>query len=143
MTSTDTTATATADTTAPAPSASFLKEAIREAVLDSKAGTEIVSFRGQDLEIREPSLERLVEFRNMNTSNGEQDPHIMAKMIVHCTFVPGTNGEMPIFGEEDIPAIMKLAFGQDMKLLITVITRMFADDALQGKIEDNTKSPEA
>ena len=111
----------------------FSRDDIRTAVLDSKGDTELVSFRGVQIEIRSPALEDLVQYRNAS-----EDDTVMARAIVQNCWVPGTQER--VFDETDIPAIMKLKLNADMRRLNKTLTRILGADDLDEKVSDATKS---
>lgn len=111
-----------------------MRDAIRTAILDSKGTVEVIEVFGVKVEIRTPSLEDLLQYRNAT-----EDSNIMARAIVNNCWVPGTDDH--VFDEADIPQIMKLKFSPDMKKLNATINKILGgDEEIQKKVEDNTKS---
>jgi hypothetical protein len=115
--------------------AQSLRDSIRESVLNSEAESEIVHAFGHDIEIKYPSLQDLLAYRN-----ADQDDSIMGRAIVNNCYVPGT--DQRVFEVADVDVLMTKKFTPDMRKLNAAINRILGgDEALQKEVEDNTKSP--
>jgi hypothetical protein len=114
----------------------FSRDDIRNAILDlgSKGESEVIHVFGVDVEIRTPSLEDLLQYRD-----AEKDDTIMARAIANNCYVPGT--EERVFEDADLPSIMKLKFTKDMRRLNKAVTDVLGGDEVIAKaVEDDTKS---
>lgn len=102
---------------------------------NSKAKSKQITFFGQQIEIRQPSMRVL-----LNLQMEEEDPARRAStMIVGYAFVPGTNEK--IFEEADIDTIMEMPFGDDMKRLNDTINELTG--LTQNAVNEKEKNSES
>lgn len=110
------------------------RQRIREAILNSKPEQEIVEAFGERIEIRYPTLEGLLQYRD-----AQNDDRLMARAIVNNCYDP-VSGER-IFEEADIDMLMGLTFSADMRKLNAAINRVLGgDETLVSQVEDDSKS---
>jgi hypothetical protein len=122
------------DNTTQTPTKAATRDELRSAFLDAPIESELIDYRGFQIELRPQELGDLLQYREASN-----DDTIMARAIIAHCWVPGTNER--IFDDADIPQIMKVKMTADMRRLTTKITKMLGgDDILQQAIEDNTKS---
>jgi hypothetical protein len=110
------------------------RDSIRAAILNASAEDELVSIYGQTVAVRTPALEDLLQYRD-----AQNDDYSMARAIANNVYMPGTDER--VFTDADVEVLMKAKFTPDMKRLNKAIMKALgADEALDKKIEDNTKS---
>ena len=107
--------------------------AIRDKILSSEAESEFVDAFGVRIEIRYPSLEDLLQYRD-----AQNDDNIMARAIINNCYDPDS-GER-IFEDTDVEVIMKKKFTPDMRRLNTAINKILGgDEEVLKNIEDEKK----
>lgn len=107
---------------------------IREAVLNSQVANEIVEAFGERIEIRYPSLQDLLQYRD-----AQNDDFIMARAIINNCYDP-ESGER-IFEDADAEVLMQQKFTPDMRKLNASINKILGgDETIVKSVEDNTKS---
>lgn len=108
----------------------------RNAIFASKPQVEIVTWNGQDIELRQPSLGAVLD-RNSE----DVDRKVMiAQMLVELAFVPGTNEH--VFEEGDIPILIDLPFNADFQAVNAAITRLSnAEVTVDSKKFPETEQP--
>lgn len=112
------------------------RDAIREAVLNDEAASEIVSYSGFDIEIKYPSLADLLMYRD-----AQNDDNIMARAIINNCYVPGTDTR--VFEDADVELLMQKKFTPDMRRLNKAINKILGgDEELVQEVKDGTKSPQ-
>lgn len=129
------------DTNAPT---TFSRDDIRTAFFDGAAPEVVlVPFGKAQIELRTPSLAELATYRQEASAQlnpGEQDPELMAKMVIRNSYVPGTGGATKIFNAADVDVIMSMSFNADMRRLIGSLNKLLSnDDAIEGAVTDATK----
>lgn len=98
------------------------RDTIREAVFTSrKPKSKSISFRGADIEIRQPSV-RLI----MDLANAEDKASSAAKMLINFAYVPGT--DIKIFDMEDTDSLLNMPFDEDWKDVNEAIAEMTGVD---------------
>jgi hypothetical protein len=107
---------------------------LRNAILNAKADSEFVDAFGVRIEIRYPTLEDLLQYRNAS-----DDDRLMARAIINNCYDP-ESGER-IFEDADADVLMTQKFTPDMRKLNAAINKILAgDDDVIKSVEDNTKS---
>ena len=118
------------------PAATSARDAIRDAIIGGpdKTKTKIVEFFGQEIELRQPSMEVIM---NMQASEGDRAAS-MANMIINYSYVPGTLER--IFEEADAEALTALPFGADVQRIQRAINELTSLDikAAEGNSEETS-----
>jgi hypothetical protein len=94
-----------------------LRLKIRDAVLSAKPKTQIVEAFGQQIEIRQPTLDAVMGYQQLTDRT-----EAAAQMLIRYAYVPGTNTR--VFDEEDIHVIKNVPFGNDMQVINDAINEM-------------------
>jgi hypothetical protein len=97
--------------------ASNVRLAIRAAILSAKAKTKVINAFGQDIEIRQPTLQAVMSYQAL-----PDRVDAIAQMLIRYAFVPGTN--TAIFDDEDVDAIKGIPFGEDIQKVNDAINSM-------------------
>lgn len=92
------------------------RDRIRGAVFGAKPKSEVFTFFGEQVEIRQPSLGIILEQRQ--ASSDEQT----FNMLLNYTFVPGTVEK--VFEQADIDALRNVPFGEDMNNFTTKMQKL-------------------
>ena len=113
------------------------KDQIREKIFSStNFATKRVDFFGTEVELRQPSLNDVLE---LQTSEDSRDAIMNA--LIKYTYVPGTDD--PVFNEADKPQLLKLPFGKEFSALTDAISEFTNIDILgEEKNSDSTPSEE-
>lgn len=112
----------------------FTRDQIRTAILNSEGENQILDVFGVQIELRSPSLEDLLQYRDAST-----DDTIMGRTIANNCWVPGTNER--VFDDADVDSLMQLKFSGDMRKLTRAINNMLGDDAaVQKGVDSDYKS---
>ncbi len=99
------------------------RDEIRAALIGSTppGDTKMIKLWGMDLELRQPTLERILKARDTG-DNVER----ALDMIIEYAFVPGTND--PVFEDTDKPQMRKWPFGKDLQQLNEAIAELTGVD---------------
>lgn len=92
------------------------RDSIRAAVFGQKPKSELVTFAGTQLEIRQPPIGAII--------NGSPDDRqaMITKMLMDYCFVPGTDDK--VFEAADRESILAMPFNQDWTALQEAIVRL-------------------
>ena len=97
------------------------REELRAHILGQKPETEEINLFGALVEMRQPTLARIMEMRG-------QDQDAQATVfLTEFTFVPGTD-EL-IFDSTDAEALLGLPFGKDLSNLLNTMNRLMGQDS--------------
>ncbi len=123
-------------TTEPAPTTTVAttRDQIRDAIFAAKPKSEVITFFGVKVEVRQPDLGAILEKREQ----GQQDQTF--GMLLDYTFVPGTQDR--VFDATDVDSIRLLPFGEDMQVFSRTVNNLLGLDikALEAEMNDATKS---
>lgn len=100
--------------------------------------TEVVTFFGEEVEVRQPSMNTILNFRNADEADRKTQ---MVDMLIEYVFVPGTNEK--VFETADKDQLLQMPFGQDMTGLQAAISRLTNVDlqtSAKAKNSDGTDS---
>jgi hypothetical protein len=113
------------------------RDQMRAHIFSAKAECKEIQFFGTSLELRQPTLGTVLDMQQQSVE------HAALYMLINFAFVPGTDEK--VFESADEEGLMKMPFGPDMKRLTDAVNELMGVDveALQKKIADATKSPEA
>lgn len=109
------------------------RDSIRAGIFNFKTQGTPGVLNGQNVELREPDLDTVLEFQ----MSGSEDRKLQsARMLINYVYVPGT--DQRVFDDEDVDMIMRLPFNKDLKKLTEQITALLG---VEPKAED--KSPDS
>jgi len=97
--------------------AQSLRDKIRTAVFSAAPDTRVIQFFGQDVEVRQPSLEDLI-----NSEAVEDRRKAAVAMLIKYTYVPGTSER--VFEEADGDSLLALPFNADMRRLQQAVNEL-------------------
>lgn len=125
------------DTSATTTGARPTIDQIRSAVFGAKPQSVNVTFFGNVIELKQPTVGRMMEMRQ-----GSQDEATVS-MLVNYAFLPDTDEH--IFTEADAESIMQIPFGPDMVRLGQAVNELvgFDKEALDKLVAGAEKSPAA
>lgn len=103
---------------------------VRNAILTAKPQVRIVSLFGQEVEVRQPSLQQILDFQS-----AEDTATASAHMLQKYLYMPGTNEK--VFDEADTDAIKQLPFNEDMQNLQDTLNEMIG---IKKMTEDEVKN---
>lgn len=91
------------------------RDQLREAIFRSenlKPKSKIVKFFGEDIEVRQPSVDTVLDFRNSDEIDKKQ--RMVGMLIAYC-FVPETDERL--FEDGDAADLLQMPFGGDFTAL--------------------------
>lgn len=100
------------------------RDAIREAMLNAKPRSKVISIFGQEVELRQSTVGQVmkeVEGPDGETKAIPRDVAFAHLLINHC-FVPGTNEK--VFDDTDVDVLRTLPFGPELITLQTAIQEL-------------------
>ena len=110
------------------------KDQIRAKIFSKQNfATKRVDFFGTEVELRQPSLEDVLE---LQASPDTKDAIINA--LIKYTYVPGTSD--PVFNNADKPHLLKLPFGKEFSALNDAIAELTNIDIL-GEEKNSVSTP--
>lgn len=96
------------------------RDELRAKIFDSRNRhfkSELVEFFGDTIEIRQPTLEQI-----LNAQALEDRREAIINLIIGYCYVPGTDER--VFEDTDRPALLKMPFGEDFTRVNEAIARM-------------------
>jgi hypothetical protein len=106
------------------------RESIRQKLLSSsnaKPKSKVISLFGVDVEVRQPTLRAMMEFKAIE----ENDVRVTTVIIRYC-YVPGT--QELVFEESDADMILEWPFGEDITRLNAAVAELTGVDIQQPTI---------
>lgn len=116
------------------PDKPLTRDQLRAQILGQKPKTELVSLFGATVEIRQPSLKRIMNMRQM-------DEDVKATIfLTEFTFVPGTDDLL--FDDADQDALLELPFSADFQAFIEKMNGLMGLEAqeVNKSVEDAVKT---
>jgi len=103
------------------------RKSIRDAIFSSKKPmSKVISFFGQQIELRQPTLEDI-----LSVQSAEDRKAAVIDTLVKYAYVPGTDEH--IFEDTDGASIMGLPFGQDMISVTAALEELTSVNFQDGK----------
>jgi hypothetical protein len=94
------------------------RDALRAALLASaKPASKLLKFRGQKVEVRQPSVEAVLNQSKVDEEGRRSGP---VDMLIQCLYVPGTNERL--FEEGDRDALMNMPFSDELTDIFNTLT---------------------
>ena len=98
------------------------RKAIRSKIFSAQAmkpASIITQFNGADIEVRQPTVGTILDFRQAEDGDRKQ---MMIDMFIRYCFVPGT--DEAVFEEGDLADLVQMPFGKDYTNLQEVISKL-------------------
>lgn len=111
-----------------------LRDLIRGAVLNTTAvKSKIVTFFGQDIEVRQPTLGAVLDATNA----ADRKDQVVNMLLTYC-YVPGT--DETVFEEGDRESLINLPFGDDVGRMQKAIAELTTID-VAGALGNSDATP--
>lgn len=101
------------------------KDEIRSAVFSQKPASKVITFVGQQIELRQPPVSVVISddvISDPNASDTERRQAAAVKAILDYSYVPGTDER--VFDETDRDGLMALPFNKDWVDLQSAINEL-------------------
>lgn len=96
------------------------RDAMRAALLASaKPEYKILPFRGQKVEVRQPSVESVLNQSKVDEEGRKVGP---IEMLIQCLYIPGTNER--IFEDTDRDVLLNMPFTEDLTDIFNALTSL-------------------
>jgi hypothetical protein len=94
------------------------REELRRKIFASKKPkSQKVTFRGEEIEVRQPSVRLVMQMTS------EEDKGVQAvMMLINYAFIPGT--DVKVFDPEDVDALIEMPWDEDWTAVNTAIVAM-------------------
>lgn len=103
-----------------------LREEIRKQIFKSentKAKRKKISFLNVDIEIRQPSVETILNMSNQTSAvDGTITKNELINVIINNVFVPGTKDK--VFEEADYDVLVAMPMSRDFSYLVETMTEL-------------------
>lgn len=117
---------------------SDVRKQLRDKIFTSdraKPKSETLEFFGADVELRQPTIGRILDLRD---AAKEDSKFAAMQMIIEYTYVPGTNER--VFDEADLDALLGMPFGEDMTRMHQAIAKL-TNINVEGLAKNSEETP--
>lgn len=100
------------------------RDQIREQIFRAESmlpKTKAVSFFGADIEVRQPDVETILDYRDAAAQKRDTKEQMVQMLITYC-YVPGTDEK--VFEEGDADSLLKMPFGGDFTRLQVAMSEL-------------------
>ena|SRR5436190_16723199 len=107
------------------------RDSIRASILAShKPSSKVITFFGEEIEIRQPSLEDIIKAADPGIEGNQQV--VVVRTLTKYAFVPGTNERL--FDDADAEQLLTMPFGGDFVRVQRAFEELTGTDFKAGRV---------